>query len=171
MSKILVFNGVSTKGLEKHEVGPEIIGAEGILVRSAKVDTSDFVRLVAVARAGAGVNNITVKKATEQGVCVLNTPGANANAVAELVFVMLGSYARNIDRALKFVETLEGDDKQIEATVEACKSEFTGFELANKTLGIIGLGKIGVLVANAMPRTSGVSISPVSLVRAGRTAQ
>jgi D-3-phosphoglycerate dehydrogenase / 2-oxoglutarate reductase len=146
---ILVLNNVATKGLENHNVGPNIVSPEGILVRSDKVDTSDFVRLVAVARAGAGVNNITVKKATEQGVCVFNTPGANANAVAELVFAVLGVYARNIDRALEFVKTLEGDDEQITAKVEGAKAQFTGFELAHKALGIIGLGKIGVLVANA----------------------
>lgn len=146
---ILVLNSVATKGLENHNVGSDIVSAEGILVRSDKVDTSDFVSLVAVARAGAGVNNITVKKATEQGVCVFNTPGANANAVAELVFAVLGVYARNIDRALEFVKTLEGDDEQITAKVEGAKAQFTGFELAHKALGIIGLGKIGVLVANA----------------------
>jgi D-3-phosphoglycerate dehydrogenase len=153
MAKILVLNNVSPEGLstfgDKHEVGEGVTNPDAIIVRSAKVDTDQFSNLVAVARAGAGVNNITVDKATEKGVCVFNTPGANANAVAELVFAVLGMYARNILEAIAFVKTLGGDDKAIEVAVEAGKSQFTGFELKDKILGIIGLGKIGVLVANA----------------------
>jgi len=122
---------------------------EGILVRSAQVDTDGYRSLLAVARAGAGVNNITVEKATAKGICVFNTPGANANAVAELVFVMLGISARNIHHAINFCRDLAGlGDKKITDQVEAKKSVFRGFELAGKTLGVLGLGKIGVRVAN-----------------------
>lgn len=153
MARIKVLNNVSEIGLSllqnTHEVGPEAADPEAIIVRSAKVNTDEYPNLVAVARAGAGINNVSVARATECGVCVFNTPGANANAVAELVFIALGLYARKIDKALRFVETLEGDDVQIAAQVEAGKSKFTGFELTGKTLGVIGLGKIGVLVANA----------------------
>lgn len=153
MNRILVLNNVSEAGLnlfgDTHQVGPDVTDPEAIIVRSAKIDTAEYPHLVAVARAGAGVNNVTVTKATEQGVCVFNTPGANANAVAELVFIMLGLYARRVDHALHFVETLDGDDTAITAQVEAGKSKFTGFELVGKTLSVVGLGKIGVLVANA----------------------
>jgi D-3-phosphoglycerate dehydrogenase len=103
-----------------------------------------------VARAGAGVNNITVGKATARGICVLNTPGANANAVAELVFTMLGVGARNIHRAVDFCRGLAGrTDPEIAREVESGKAGLRGFELAGKTLGVLGLGKIGVRVANA----------------------
>jgi D-3-phosphoglycerate dehydrogenase len=96
-----------------------------------------------------GVDNITVEKATEHGVCVFNTPGANANAVAELVFTMLGIWMRNIHRGINFCQRQVGkDDDEIKKSVEKEKSVFKGAELAGKTLGIIGLGKIGVLVAN-----------------------
>lgn len=152
-NRILVLNNVSKTGLalfgDNHRVGPSVTDPEAVIVRSAKVDTDQYPNLLAVARAGAGVNNVSVEKATEKGVCVFNTPGANANAVAELVFIMLGLYARRVDQALRFVQTLEGDDVAIGAQVESGKSKFTGFELVGKTLGVVGLGKIGVLVANA----------------------
>jgi len=122
---------------------------DGIVVRSAKVDTDLFPRLIAVARAGAGYNNITVDKATAKGICVFNTPGANANAVAELVFTMIGYNARRISHAMDFVRMLKGTDAEINTMVEEGKSQFSGFELMGKTLGVIGLGKIGLLVANA----------------------
>ncbi len=153
MNRILVLNNVSKTGLklfgDNYQIGPHITNPEAIIVRSTQVDTEKYPNLVAIARAGAGVNNITLTKATEKGVCVFNTPGANANAVAELVFIMLGLYARHVDKALSFVQTLDGDDYTINTQVEAGKSRFTGFELAGKTLAVIGLGKIGVLVANA----------------------
>lgn len=153
MNRILVLNNVSETGLklfgDAYQIGPNVTDPEAVIVRSAEVDTDRYQSLIAVARAGAGVNNISVAKATEKGVCVFNTPGANANAVAELVFIMLGLYARRVDQALRFVQMLDGDDAAIAARVEAGKSKFTGFELAGKTLGIVGLGKVGVLVANA----------------------
>lgn len=121
----------------------------GIIVRSSPVDTSRYGSLLAVARAGAGVNNITVDAATSQGICVLNTPGANANAVVELVFIMLGMQARNIHKGLEFCYKLAGlPEEALTTRIEKEKSAFKGFELAGKTLGVIGLGKIGVRVAN-----------------------
>ena len=153
MNRILVLNGVSNAGLQlfadPRNVNKDVVDPEAVILRSAKLDTDDYPNLLAVARAGAGVNNVTVEKATEKGVCVFNTPGANANAVAELVFIMLGLYARRVDQALSFTQTLDGDDTAITQKVEAEKAKFSGFELAGKTIGVIGLGKIGVLVANA----------------------
>ncbi|MGD1002951.1 MAG: 3-phosphoglycerate dehydrogenase family protein [Minisyncoccia bacterium] len=151
--RVLVLNNISEAGLKQlggeYEVGSDVSDPQAILLRSAKIDTDQYPNLLAVARAGAGVNNVSVTKATEKGVCVFNTPGANANAVAELVFIMLGIYARRIDKALQFIHLLDGDDDLIAAQVEATKSKFSGFELVGKTLSVIGLGKIGVLVANA----------------------
>jgi D-3-phosphoglycerate dehydrogenase len=151
--RIRTFNRIAAEGLsmfdDRYVVGPDVEDPHGIIVRSAKVNTEDFPSLCAVARAGAGVDNITIDKATEQGVCVLNAPGANANAVAELVFVMAGIGARNIHLAIDFCNRLSDlPDKEIHKEVEANKSAFRGFELAGKTLGVIGLGQVGVRVAN-----------------------
>lgn len=151
--KILQLDKIAEEGLklfgDKFEIGRDLKDPDGILVRSSKVDVDDFPSLLAVARAGAGVNNITVNKATEKGVCVFNTPGANANAVAELVFVMLGTCARNIHLGTNFCQGLSGlSNTEISTQVETQKAQFRGFELAGKTLGVIGLGKIGVIVAN-----------------------
>jgi D-3-phosphoglycerate dehydrogenase len=151
--RIKILNKIAPEGLElldeKYAVSGDEPEPEGILVRSASVDTDEYPSLLAVARAGAGVNNITVEKAVERGICVFNTPGANANAVAELVFIMLGISARNIHLAINFCRDLAGsDDKEITRQVESGKSAFRGFELAGKTLGVLGLGKIGVRVAN-----------------------
>jgi D-3-phosphoglycerate dehydrogenase len=151
MNPILILNTIDEAGLrllDRYHVGPALTDPEAILVRSAPVKTEDFSNLLAVARAGAGYNNITVPDATRRGICVFNTPGANANAVAELVFAMMGVHARTIIPALQFVQTVDSDDEHINEVVEAHKSTFRGFELRNKTLGIIGLGKIGTLVAN-----------------------
>jgi D-3-phosphoglycerate dehydrogenase len=151
--RIKMLNKIAREGLDllggDYTVGTDEQDPEGILVRSAPVDTDDFPSLLAVARAGSGVNTITVDKATEKGICVFNTPGANANAVAELVFIMLGISARNIHQAIDFCRGLAGSgDADITREVEAKKSMFRGFELAGKTLGVLGLGKIGVRVAN-----------------------
>lgn len=101
--RIKTFNRIAPEGLslfdDRYIVGQDVEDPQGIIVRSAKVDTNDFPSLFAVARAGAGVDNITVDKANGQGICVFNAPGANANAVAELVFVMAGIGARNIHLA------------------------------------------------------------------------
>lgn len=151
MTRILVLNTLSQKGLEvfssKYIVGKDVENPEGILVRSAQVITNDYKHLIAVGRAGAGTNTITVPQATHAGICVFNTPGANANAVAELVYFMIGLRARNIYSALNFARTLVRE-ADIPTLVEQGKSQFTGFELRGKKIGVIGLGKIGVLVAN-----------------------
>ena len=151
--KIKIMNKVAAEGLalfdEKFQLGGDEAQPDGIVVRSSPVNTDKFPGLLAVARAGAGVNNITVDRATEQGICIFNTPGANANAVAELVFVMAGLGVRHIHGAMDFCQELRGlDDQEITARVEAGKARFRGHELAGKTLGVLGLGQIGVRVAN-----------------------
>ena len=152
MYKIKTLNNISSKGLqlfdESYEVSEAIENPQAILVRSAKVDTDEFEGLLAVARAGAGVNNITIDKASAKGVCVFNTPGANANAVAELVMTALGMAIRNVHKAAEWVSKLDVNSPDLSTDVEKGKKKFAGFELAGKTLGIIGLGKIGVMVAN-----------------------
>ena len=131
------------------KVSQDEVRPHGIIVRSSQVDTDDYPELLAVARAGAGVNNITVDKATEHGVCVFNTPGANANAVAELLFTMLGTQMRHIHEGVALCKELAGlEDAAISAAVESRKAAFRGVELAGKTLGVVGVGKIGVMVAN-----------------------
>ena len=153
--KIKTLNNISPQGLklfgDNYAVAGDTSSPDAVLVRSAIVDTDEIPSMLAIARAGAGVNNISIDKATEKGVCVFNTPGANANAVAELVFIMLGIAARKIHKSLEFSQGLsaEADDKAISEKVEKGKANFSGFELQGKTLGVIGLGKIGVLASNA----------------------
>jgi D-3-phosphoglycerate dehydrogenase len=151
--RIRTINSIAPEGLElfgpNYQVSPDEANPQGIVVRSSQVDTDDYPELLAVARAGAGVNNISVDKATEQGICVFYTPGANANAVAELVFAMLGIIMRHIHQGVEFCKELAGlDDAAISQAVESRKSAFRGVELAGKTLGVVGVGKIGVMVAN-----------------------
>lgn len=151
--KIKVVNKIAPEGIrvfpDTFHVGPDINDPDGMLVRSSSIDTRLYPTLLAIARAGAGVNNITVEQATEQGICVFNTPGANANAVAELVFILLGAYARNLHLGFRFFQNLTHlNNAQINEEVEQKKSQFKGFELAGKTLGVIGLGQIGIRVAN-----------------------
>ena len=118
---------------------------EGIIVRSSRVDLNAFPHLLAVARAGAGVNNIPVEEATNRGICVFNTPGANANAVVELVYTMLGIWLRHAHEGILFCSSLAGlQGKELERTVEEQKKRFRGVEMTGKTLGVIGLGMIGV---------------------------
>lgn len=152
--RIKTINKIANEGLslfgDGYKIDPKEKNPHGIIIRSSPVDTTLYPDLIAVARAGAGVDNITVEKATEHGICVFNTPGANANAVVELVFTMLGIWMRNIHRGINFCQQQVGkDDEEIKKSVEKEKSAFRGAELAGKTLGIIGLGKIGVLVANS----------------------
>lgn len=152
--RILTRNDIAPEGLrllepDRFTVGPDVGDPQGILVRSATVCSDDYPSLLAVARAGAGVNNITVDRATERGICVFNTPGANANAVAELVFIMLGMAARHIQQGIDFCRSLAHlSDEEVSRQIEGNKKMFRGFELAGKALGVLGLGKIGVLVAN-----------------------
>ena len=151
--RIGVLNRIAPEGLalfgKSYSVDSQADKPDALIVRSAALDTADYPSILAVVRAGAGVNNISVTKATEAGVCIFNTPGANANAVAELVFVMLGIAARKIMGGIEFVRGLSGlDNTELARQVEERKAAFKGFELAGKTLGVLGLGKIGVRVAN-----------------------
>src|SRR5438270_11250192 len=153
--RILSLDDVSSRGLalrprELSEVGSKVTDPDAILVRSA--DLQDFAippRVRAIGRAGAGVNNLPIEQMSRRGIPVFNTPGANANAVKELVLAGLLLAARNIGPAWLFVRDLEGDDAAIEAAVEKGKKSFLGFELPGRTLGVVGLGAVGVEVANS----------------------
>jgi D-3-phosphoglycerate dehydrogenase / 2-oxoglutarate reductase len=153
--RILTLNNISPRGLERlpgelYEVGPEVAEPDAILVRSAELDAAAIPPSVrAIARAGAGVNNIPVAEMSRRGVPVFNSPGANANAVKELVLAGLLLAARNLGPAWLFTRALEGDDETIDAQVERGKRQFVGFELPGRTLGVVGLGAIGVEVANS----------------------
>lgn len=155
MFNIHTLNAISNKGTDrlpadKYNVGAPIDSADAILVRSAKMH--DMVlpeSVLAIGRAGAGVNNIPVDKMSEQGVVVFNAPGANANAVKELVVAGMLMSIRNLGAAWDFARGLNGTDEEIHKAVEAGKKDFVGFELPGRTLGVIGLGAIGVRVANA----------------------
>jgi D-3-phosphoglycerate dehydrogenase / 2-oxoglutarate reductase len=153
--RILTLNNISARGLERlpselYEVGPGIAEPDAILVRSAELDAAAIPASVrAIARAGAGVNNIPVAEMSRRGVPVFNTPGANANAVKELVLAGLLLAARNLGPAWLFSRGLTGDDEAIDAQVERGKKQFVGFELPGRTLGVVGLGAIGVEVANS----------------------
>ncbi len=153
--RVKTLNAISGSGLtrfpaEIYEVGEAVTSPNALLVRSASLhDTPIPETVIAVARAGAGTNNIPVAAMTERGIPVFNTPGANANAVKELVLAGLFIASRNLIPAARFAHELEGDDAAISQAVEAGKKQFVGFELPGKTLGVIGLGAIGVQVANA----------------------
>ncbi|MDD2893574.1 MAG: phosphoglycerate dehydrogenase [Halothiobacillaceae bacterium] len=154
MFKILTLNNIAAVGLDrlphdKYEVASEVQTPDAILVRSAKMhDMPVPASLKAIGRAGAGVNNIPVKEMSEKGIVVFNAPGANANAVKELVIAGMLLAARNIPQAWKFATDLSGDDTFLHKAVEDGKKNFVGFELPGRTLGVIGLGAIGVRVAN-----------------------
>ena len=152
--KIQTLNAISQLGLSRlpasYVVGNDIAEPDGILVRSQNMhDMAIPASVRAIGRAGAGTNNIPVKKMSDRGVPVFNAPGANANAVKELVIAGMLMSARNLVPAFKFVEGLEGDDEALHKQVESGKKHFAGTELPNRTLGIIGLGAIGGLVADA----------------------
>jgi len=151
--RIKTINAIAPEGLEllgdEYAVDPDDSNPHGIVVRSSQVDVDDYPELLALARAGAGVNNITVDKATEKGICIFNTPGANANAVVDLVFPMIGIWLRNIYQGIAFCKSLaEIPPDQVSSEVESRKAAFRGVEIAGKTLGVIGLGQIGVRLAN-----------------------
>lgn len=156
MSKhqILILNKIASLGIKRlptddYEVGSEIAAPDAILVRSAKMhDMVIPASVKAIGRAGAGTNNIPIAEMSKRGVVVFNTPGANANAVKELVLTGMLMAARNIAPAIKFVEGLEGDDATLSKAVEDGKKHFAGIELPGRTLGIIGLGAIGGMVAD-----------------------
>jgi len=155
MYKVLTLNNISSVGLDKlprdsYEVGSEISQPDAILVRSAKMHDMELAdSVLAIGRAGAGVNNIPVPAMTDKGIAVFNAPGANANAVKELVIVGMLMAARNIGPAWKFATGLSGEDDAITKDVEAGKKNFVGYELPGRTLGVVGLGAIGVKIANA----------------------
>jgi D-3-phosphoglycerate dehydrogenase / 2-oxoglutarate reductase len=155
--KVLVLNQISANGLkrlpgERYQVGKEFTEPDAVLVRSADMHTMAIAPSVrAIARAGAGTNNIPVAAMSARGVPVFNAPGANANAVKELVLAGMLMAARNLPGALRFVAGLDASDSEsdMDAKVENGKKAFAGIELAGHTLGIVGLGKIGCLVADA----------------------
>lgn len=152
MIGIYYANPISEKGTrlfsENYQSVEQIDQAKIALVRSKDLKDTDFGKeLLAIARAGAGVNNIPLEKCAEQGIVVFNTPGANANAVKELVIASMIMAARNVCSGMQWVKGLSGAN--IAEQVEKGKSHFAGQEIAGKTLGVIGLGAIGVLVANA----------------------
>lgn len=155
MHKILTLNNISVAGLERlprdrYEIASEIQHPDAILLRSFKMHDMEIpATLKAVGRAGAGVNNIPVDKLSKLGIPVFNAPGANANAVKELVLAGMLLAARNICQSWDFARSQEGDDATINKAVEAGKKNFVGFELPGRTLGVIGLGAIGVKVCNA----------------------
>ena len=154
MHKILCLNKISPVGTARfgagYEFSTEMQDPEGILVRSAAMHDMELPKsLLAIARAGAGVNNIPIQKCAEAGIVVFNTPGANANAVKELVLAALLMTSRRIIPAIEWAKTLKGSGKEVSKRVEKGKSAFVGPELLGKTLGVIGLGAIGAEVANA----------------------
>lgn len=155
MYKILTLNNISVAGLERlpresYEVASEIQHPDAILLRSYKMHGMEIPEtLKAVGRAGAGVNNIPVDKMSQLGIPVFNAPGANANAVKELVITGMLLACRNICQAWDFARNLEGEDAEIGKQVESGKKNFVGYELPGRTMGVIGLGAIGVKVANA----------------------
>ncbi len=154
MLKVKLMNKIAKVGTDvlspaKFEVGTAVENEDAILVRSAALHDIEFSpNLKAIARCGAGVNNIPIDRCTENGIVVFNTPGANANAVKELVIAALVLASRDVIGGVKWAETLK-DTVGVAKAVEAGKSAFVGHELAGKTLGVIGLGAIGGMVANA----------------------
>ncbi len=154
MFKIATLNNISAKGLicfnDIYHITDDINEADGILVRSFNMHNMEFSKnLKAIARAGAGVNNIPIEKCTEKGIVVFNTPGANANAVKEIVLAGLLLSSRKIARGLQWTSSLKGKGNEVPQLVEKGKKQFTGSEIKDKTLAVIGLGAIGVMVANA----------------------
>ncbi len=153
MYQIRTYNAISVKGLdrfprESYEIASELPNPDAFLLRSQKLHEIEFpASLKAIARAGAGVNNVPLDRATEQGVVVFNAPGANANAVKELVLAGLLLGARDIYQGMKFVDGLEPQEG-LDPLLEKEKKRFAGSELTGKTLGVVGLGNIGSLVAN-----------------------
>ena len=141
--------GTSRLG-ENYHVGEDVENPDAILVRSAAMHDMEFNKnLLAIARAGAGTNNIPVERCVQEGIVVFNTPGANANAVKELVIAALLLTSRKIVPGIEWAGTLKGKGDEVGKLVEKGKSSFVGPEIAGKTLGVVGLGAIGILVANA----------------------
>ena len=156
MFKIHTLNKISPDGLalfpaDKYAIGGELNEADGVILRSAdmhELDYNTLPNLKSVARAGAGVNNIPIPACSEKGIVVFNKPGANANAVAELVLLGMLASARPIVKGAAWAKTLIGNGEEVPKMVEKGKGQFVGPEIKGKTLGIIGLGAIGAIVAN-----------------------
>lgn len=155
MKNIKTYNKIANCGLDvfdktKYTCGDDLENPVGAIVRSAALHDTEFPEsLLAIARAGAGTNNIPIERCSQQGIVVFNTPGANANAVKELVVAGLLLSSRRVVPAIEWAKTLKGNGAEVGKMVEKGKSAFTGPEIYGKSLGIIGLGAIGVLVANA----------------------
>lgn len=154
MYDILTLNKISKTGLERftdeYQYGDAVENPQGIMVRSASMHEMEMPQsLLAIARAGAGVNNIPVDQCTEKGIVVFNTPGANANAVKELVLAGLLISSRKVTQGMAWAQGLKGQGDAVGKAVEKGKSAFVGPEIKGKKLGVIGLGAIGILVANA----------------------
>jgi D-3-phosphoglycerate dehydrogenase len=153
--RILTLNNISVRGLERlprerYELASEIGNPHAVLLRSADMHGMNIPpSVLAVARAGAGTNNIPVADLSKRGVPVFNAPGANANAVKELVLAALFLAARNICQAWDYARGLQGDDRYLDEAVETGKKKFIGFELPGRTLGVVGLGAVGVEVCNS----------------------
>ena len=155
MYKLLTLNKIAQIGLgeldtSKFTHGDALENPDGVILRSASMHDMDFGdNLLAIARAGAGVNNIPIEKCSSSGIVVFNTPGANANAVKELAIAALFMSSRNITGGVEWAKTLVDAGDDVPKLVEKGKSEFTGPEIKGKTIGVVGLGAIGVMVANA----------------------
>lgn len=154
MFAVQTFNKIAPKGLavfdDNYHVGDDHEDPDAILLRSHKLHDMEFnPNLKAIGRAGAGVNNVPVEECTNRGIVVFNTPGANANSVKELVLSGLFLSSRRIHQGLSWVDSLDPGTDDVAKVVEKKKSEFAGPELYGKTLGVIGLGAIGVIVSNA----------------------
>jgi D-3-phosphoglycerate dehydrogenase len=154
MHKIQTLNKISQTGLEtlprgSYEVASEFSDPDAIIIRSLKIHDMEFgSNLKAIARAGAGTNNIPIAKCSQQGIVVFNTPGANANAVKEAVLAALFLSARDIVGGVSWAQSIKDEGENVPALVEKNKSNFAGTEIRGKTLGVIGLGAIGAMVAN-----------------------
>ena len=164
MYKIQTLNAISDiihtqLSADKYTVSKEEPMPDAILVRSAAMHEMEFGKeLLAIGRAGAGVNNIPIDRCSKEGIVVFNTPGANANAVAELVIAGLMMSGRKIADGIDWVKSLKGKGEEVGKLVEKGKSQFVGAELRGKTLGVIGLGAIGSIVANAASRGLGMNV-------------
>ncbi|MFH1877811.1 MAG: phosphoglycerate dehydrogenase [Candidatus Omnitrophota bacterium] len=155
MYRIMKLNKISKEGLavfpiDQYEIGTEVVNPNAVILRSFNMNDMELPEsLLAVGRAGAGVNNIPVARCAEKGIVVFNTPGANANAVKELSIAGLLLASRDIAAGINFVQSLKGKGADVPAMVEENKKIYAGQEILGKTLGVIGLGKIGVMVANS----------------------
>jgi D-3-phosphoglycerate dehydrogenase len=155
MFRVLTLNNIAEVGLQRlpsklFEVGAAMVDPDAIILRSQNLHDMEIpTSVAAIGRAGAGTNNIPIAAMSARGVPVFNTPGANANAVKELAIAGLLIAARNLCDAREYVKGLTETDEALNKAVEAGKKQFVGFELPGKTLGVVGLGAIGVEVANA----------------------